>query len=254
MSGAVRAGETEHAAFVARPMEGLAVDFVRMPDTTLTIGTADDPSGNSHPHQVTLSAFWIMTHEVTQDQYRGVMKRGPSYFAGKRNHPVEKVRWRDAVIFCNRLSAHDGRDSCYTRRDGTYTLDITRNGYRLPTEAEWEYACGLSEMTGEQVRRYGWYAANSGLRTHAAGGLAPNRFGIYDMLGNVWEWCTDWYAPYAQEPVVDPVGPSTGEARVVRGGGWWSVAGELDAGHRSFTRPDYHFKFLGFRCVRSDNQ
>jgi formylglycine-generating enzyme required for sulfatase activity len=225
-----------------------------MPDTTLTIGTAKDPSGNSTPHQVTVGAFWIMAHEVTQEQYRLVTKARPSHFAGKPDHPVEKVRWSQAVIFCNKLSALEGRDSCYKKEGETYRLDLTRDGYRLPTEAEWEYACGGAGLTDTAIARRGWYADNAGLRTHAVKSLEPNRFGLYDMLGNVWEWCTDWYAPFGEEARVDPAGPSTGEAKVVRGGGWWSVADELDAKHRSFTRPDYHFKFLGFRCVRSDSR
>jgi formylglycine-generating enzyme required for sulfatase activity len=231
-------------------VDGIDFRFRAMPGATFVMGAADSAGAGDAGWKTTIAPFLIMEHEVTQRQYQAIMHQRPSYFAGREDHPVERVSWRHAALFCNRLSARDGRDSCYVERADGLFLDSSRNGYRLPFEAEWEYACG-EPPRGAALAEVAWFAANAGLRTHPVKTRQPNAFGLYDMLGNVWEWCTDWYAPRGDSTTQRGAGPVDREAKVVRGGGWWNIDTQLDARHRSYTRPDYRFKFLGFRCVLS---
>ncbi|MDX9791532.1 MAG: SUMF1/EgtB/PvdO family nonheme iron enzyme, partial [Candidatus Kapabacteria bacterium] len=140
--------------------------------------------------------------------------------------PVENVTWINAVQFCNELSKLNGLEEVYTITGVDAVADFSKNGWRLPTEAEWEYACKAgtngdfagSGIIGEMA----WYGDNSGLKMHPPGRKNPNQFGLYDMHGNVWEWCWDYYDPdyYSEGMTIDPVGPSNGERRVLRGGSW----------------------------------
>jgi formylglycine-generating enzyme len=174
--------------------------------------------------------------EVTQEQYEAVMGSNPSNFKGP-DLPVERVTWYEAVEYCNELSRQEGLDPCYSGSGASMLCDFTANGYRLPTEAEWEYACRAGTETDfhtgnmthsgsspldPALDRAGWYFGNSGSTTHPVGEKEPNAFGLYDMHGNVWEWCWDWYASdyYASSPAEDPRGPASGSDRVVRGGSW----------------------------------
>ncbi len=244
-SGAVSAEEVQNKN------TELALNLVSVPGGTFTMGNPNDESGRSAPHSVTVPPFRIMAAEVTQGLYTRVLKRRPSYFHGNPDHPVERVSWKHAVIFCNRLSTMMGRDSCYLLKDGFYEVDLSKNGFRLPTEAEWEYArreagkISVNEITNLR----GWYADNAQLQTRKTASLSANALGLYDLQGNVWEWCSDWYAPFTGDSRNDPTGPDNGSSKVVRGGCWWSLPQELTPGHRSYTKPDYRFKFLGFRCV-----
>ncbi len=161
-------------------------------------------------HEVTISKpFYMGVYEVTQDQYQAVMGSKPSRFIGSRN-PVEQVSWNDAVEFCRKLSQQTGKS------------------VRLPTEAQWEYACRAGTLTrfsfGDSdgsMDSYAWYSKNSGGQTNPVGQKQPNAWGLYDMHGNVWEWCSDWYADsYVNANNVDPQGPGSGTYRVLRGGSW----------------------------------
>jgi formylglycine-generating enzyme required for sulfatase activity len=163
----------------------------------------------------------------------------PSHFKGD-NFPVEQVSWIDAVEFCARLSQATGKT------------------YRLPTEAEWEFACRAGtrgEYAGDDLDEMGWYDGNSAKTTHAVGRKKPNGFGLYDMHGNVLEWCRDWYSGnyYSQSPSVDPRGPGAGLDRVVRGGGWGSDAMNLRSAFRHGSTPDARSNALGFRLVKTYN-
>ncbi|RCK78762.1 MAG: hypothetical protein OZSIB_1115 [Candidatus Ozemobacter sibiricus] len=187
-------------------------------------------------HQVTITRpFYIGVHPVTQEQFEKVMGGNPSRFKGA-NRPVEQVAWAHAVEFCKFLSEREGKT------------------FRLPTEAEWEYAARAGTTTlypwGNEIDPDScWYKDNSDGQTHDVGLKNPNGWGLYDMCGNVWEWCQDRYGEYTEEPAVDPVGPKTGENRVIRGGSWNHFAAQCQATHRNGSNPAKGLNFIGFRVV-----
>lgn len=173
------------------------------------------------------------------------------------NHPVQQVAWDDAVRFCNWLSRRDGRRPCYVASPmGDWTLASDANGYRLPTEAEWEYACRAGTMTpfncGSDEAALKRYAVFGAGRAAECGTRMPNTWGLFDMHGNVWEWCQDWYEDYgAEELVVDPPGPEKGSDRVYRGGGWNYSAGYCRSAYRNRFDPSFRRISLGFRVALS---
>ncbi len=189
-------------------------------------------------HSVTLTKpFYLQATEVTQGQWRAVLGDNPSYFQMGDDYPVEQVSWNDVQKFLSKLNA----------------LDPGKN-YRLPTEAEWEYAC----RAGTSGDRYGeldaiaWYDRNLGNQTHPVGKKQPNGWGLYDMLGNVWEWCADWYGGdyYASSPSTDPRGPSSGQSRVLRGGSWLNYFSNVRSAYRGGLNPVNRYNHCGFRCAR----
>jgi len=230
------------------------VEMVLIPAGTYTRGISDiQDYGASPPHQVTLSrGFYMGKYEVTQEQYQAVMGTNPSFFHGgsdrepsvgetQSRRPVEMVSWYDAVEFCNKLSALEGFAPAYTITNrspssgypitsATVTANWSANGYRLPTEAEWEYAFRAGTTTPwsfgsteSQLGNYAWYYANSSYKTHEVGKKQPNAWGLYDIHGNVWEWCWDWYGTYASGAQTDPCGAVSGTIRVIRGGSWLTL-------------------------------
>jgi formylglycine-generating enzyme required for sulfatase activity len=216
-------------------------------------------------HSVTISnGFYMGKYEVTQAEYQAVMGNNPSYFKGD-NLPVEQVSWYDAVEYCNKRSVREGLTPAYTVSGTTVTWNQSANGYRLPTEAEWEYACRAgtttpfntgNNITTEQANYDGNYPYNGNAkgtcreRTTAAGSFAANRWGLYDMHGNVWEWCWDWYDDYKSGAQTDPLGAASGADRVVRGGSWGIVAQYLCSAVRYGDTPSFRSYGLGFRLVR----
>jgi formylglycine-generating enzyme required for sulfatase activity len=215
-------------------------------------------------HQVTVSAFYMGKYEVTQREWCEVMGNNPSYFKGD-NLPVEQVSWYDAVEYCNRRSEWEGLKPAYTIHGTDVSWNRNANGCRLPTEAEWEYACraGTSgpfstgnNITTDQANYNGNYPYNNAKGTHrkktvAVGIFAPNAWGLYDMHGNVYEWCWDWYGDYPRGAQTDPAGPSIGASRVVRGGSWNSDARHLRSAVRYNSAPPYRYDYIGFRLTRS---
>ena len=216
-----------------------------------------DSMNNERPvHMVTLSAFEMGVYEITQSQYITVTENNPSFFTGDDNLPVEQVTWWDAIKFCNALSAKAGLQPCYTENSGS--CDFSMNGFRLPTEAEWEYACRAGSTTKynlgdaeDDLARAGWYDYNSNSKTHPVGGKMPNAWGLYDMHGNVVEWCNDWYGDYSSENQNNPSGAQKGSFRVMRGGGWYSSAIHCRSSHRIIRSQNDWYDSIGFRVVHS---
>jgi len=214
---------------------------------------------NEQPqHSVEITRpFYLGAHQVTQGQYQAVMGNNPSHFKGSGYLPVEKVSWLDAVEFCNKLSEREKRTRFY-RVDGSEVTVVGGDGYRLPTEAEWEYACRAKSTTlypfGDDTSKLGehaWFGGNAESKTHPAGQKLPNAWGLYDMLGNVWEWCADWYdeAYYAFSPPADPPGAPNASHRVIRGGGWRYGPWSCRPAFRYRGLPAYRSDGLGFRVA-----
>jgi formylglycine-generating enzyme required for sulfatase activity len=218
----------------------LGAKFVLIPAGTFTMGSPESELGrgaDETQHQVKISwSFYLQTTEVTQGQWKRVMGSNPSYFGNCDNCPVEQVSWNDVQKFISKLNAREGTDK-----------------YRLPTEDEWEYAA----RAGSQSDRYGdiddiaWYDTNSGNKTHTVGQKLPNAWGLYDMLGNVWEWVEDRYEDYQAGSLTDPVGPSSGVNRVRRGGSWFDSAKSCRMAARLKHPPEYGDLSLGFRLART---
>jgi len=227
--------------------KGVTMKLVRIPRGKFMMGSPDSEQ-DRHPdegpqHEVTISKpFYLGLTEVTQTQYQAVMGANPSQFKGPTN-PVESVSWDDAVLFCRKLSEKTGKT------------------FRLPTEAEWEYACRAGTRTrfsfGDSesiLGDYAWWGGNSGGKTHPVAQKKPNAWGLYDMVGNVWEWCADWYGTYSSGASTDPQGNIPDGHRVVRGGSWWG-ANDVTDHYRCAYRydidrdPAFRDAGRGFRCA-----
>jgi len=241
----------------------LGVPMVVVPGGTFRVGVDGGRPEEGPAHDVTLDAFVIDTLEVNQALLAKLQVPDPSQFKGAAR-PVEQVRWSDAALIANERSRAEGLEPCYD--EGTLACDFTRSGYRLPTEAEWEYACragvpaapGYGFDGGESaLRSHACYAVNSGKKTRPGGEGRANAWGIQDLHGNVAEWCHDvWSADYyAVSPARDPRGPDSGGERVIRGGSWFSSAAECRATrrwHADWGTSDACFanNTVGFRLVR----
>jgi formylglycine-generating enzyme required for sulfatase activity len=252
----------------AEPTVGEAVagqvEVVALPGGTFEMGSDDPDESDQSLHKVRLSPFVIDKYLVTQEQYENLMGTNPSHWEGPKN-PVDKIRWLDAAAYCNKRSIREGFAPCYDLK--TLKCDFTADGYRLPTEAEYEYALRAGTATlyffadsPSDLKRYAWFKENSPRGSHPIGEKLPNAWGLHDMVGNVWEWCNDYYREdyYRRSPAEDPCGPSSGENRVVRGGCWNSKPGDCRSAYRNFEMPaftdicfakDIHGQ-IGFRCVR----
>jgi len=196
-----------------------------------------------HVWDVEITPFLLGKYQVTQGQYHDLTGLSPSFFSGDLN-PVESISWRDATIFCNLLSAKEGLLKAYDlgENDEETTIIEKSDGYRLPTDAEWEYACraDTGKVRYGNINDIAWYKANSDKSPHEVGTKAPNPWGLYDMLGNVWEWCCDVYDPEVY-----------GSYRVFRGGGWSDEERSCLASNRRRSHPTYGIDDLGFRVARS---
>ena len=225
-------------------VNGVSFDMIAVEGGTFTMGAtaeqASDAYSDEKPtHQVTLSSYYIGKTEVTQELWQAVMGSNPSGFSGA-NLPVEKVSWEDCQIFIAILN------------------ELTGKYFRLPTEAEWEYAArGGSKSQGYKysgsntVDDVAWYPSNSSSKTHPVATKAPNELGIYDMSGNVLEWCRDWYSSsyYSSSSQYNPTGPASGSRRVYRGGSWGSSARLCRVSYRDYNGPSYRFYNLGLRLA-----
>ena len=208
-------------------------------------------------HKVTISPFYLGKTEITQEQYSELTGNNPSHFSGFDNLPVETVSWYEAVKFCNMLSVKAGLEKCYD--ETTWICDFDKNGFRLPTEAEWEYSCMAGAKTKywsgdkyEDLCRVAWFQAVSGSKTHPAGTKPANPFGLCDMHGNVWEWCNDWYMEnyYGISPESNPKGIDYGFSKVARGGRFYSSARHTIGVTRGALPPETKSEGYGFRVAR----
>ena len=218
----------------------IGMEFVLLPPGKFQMGTSQSMGNRNHDegptHEVTVSqGFYLGKYEVTQRQWSSVMGQNPSWFERCDQCPVERVSWFDVTAFIRRLNSIEGDAN-----------------YRLPTEAEWEYAAlgNTNEALYGNLNEIGWYLDNSDGRTHVVGGRVPNRYGLYDLLGNVWEWVQDWYGPYQTASQIDPVGPSRGSKRVTRGCSWVTSPSECRTSARNSHDPSERFGGLGFRLLR----
>ncbi|MFL5244761.1 MAG: SUMF1/EgtB/PvdO family nonheme iron enzyme [Gemmataceae bacterium] len=238
-------------------------EMVLVPSGTFLMGDAEGRADES-PHEVSVTSFYLDKVPVTQELYEKVMRTNPSK-RKEKNNPVERTQWMDAARFCNKCSEIDGLAPCYDLV--TWDCNFAANGYRLPTEAEWEYACRAGN-TGKfccgdaeaDLVQYAWFKPHSKGRPQPVGQKRPNRWGLYDMHGNVWQWCNDFYSEnyYADSRKEDPRGPSSGEQRVLRGGAWDCTAEKCRAAYRAkefpvFSDACFGADSYGFRRARNQD-
>ena len=237
-------GATSSAANAKLTLKNLTANMVYVSGGTFTMGATSEQSsyawnGEQPAHSVTVSGFYICKYEVTQALWKAVMGSNPSNWKGD-NLPVEMVSWNDCQNFIRKLNA------------------LTGKNFRLPTEAEWEFAArggnnsrGYMYAGSNNIGDVAWYVYNSESKTHAVGTKSPNELGIYDMSGNVLEWCQDWYGSYSSASQTNPTGASSGSRRVLRGGGWVDYVWECRSSDRHDLTPDNRVNYSGLRLVLS---
>jgi formylglycine-generating enzyme required for sulfatase activity len=227
---------------------GVKLEMVLIPAGEFLMGSPDSDnnagSDEKPQHRIRITKpFYLGKYPVTQKQWEAVMGNTPSNFEGTRN-PVERVSWEDCQVFLGKLNVKSG---------------VGEGRFQLPTEAQWEYACRAGSTTrycfGDDepgLGEYAWHAANSGYKTHPVGEKKPNAWGLYDMHGNVFEWCHDWFdgSYYANSTADDPTAPFVGSGRVLRGGSWFAPAKACRSAYRDGLSPEQRNYFLGFRVAR----
>jgi len=238
-------------------------EMALIPAGEFVMGHAGGKPEEVPPHKVRVEVFLMDRTEVTQPQFAKLMRDNPSpsHFHGA-DRPVEQVGWGEAALYCNFRSKDEGLQPCYD--ETTAKCNFAANGYRLPTEAEWEYACRAGSADDysfgadpRQLAQHGWFAENAGKMTQPVARKKPNAWGLFDMHGNIAEWCNDIYDAgyYAKSPAENPHGPDDGERYVLRGGAWNSTAERCRSAARRYESPGFQDACfardaIGFRCVR----
>ncbi len=238
------------------------IEMVRIPGGSFIMGSDSGDDDEKPAHSVTVSGFYMDRFEVTQKSFERLMGTNPSKFKDPAN-PVERISWSAAIKYCNMRSAKENFAPCYNLQ--TLECNFAADGYRLPTEAEWEYACRAGSTAAysygdnpADLPAAAWLKSNAEQTTHAVGQKQPNRWGLHDMHGNVAEWCNDRYAEkqYAQSNGDNPHGPATGDERILRGGSWRTGPQRCRSSARAAETPGladvcFGYEAYGFRCVRS---
>ena len=223
-------------------VNGVEFKMIKVEGGTFSMGATSEQTNYNNDekpvHSVTLSDYYIGETEVTQELWRAVMGSNPSWFKGNNQRPVESVSWDDCQKFIKKLNRWTGKE------------------FRLPTEAEWEYAArggkysrGYKYSCSNNSDEVAWYGSNSGSKTHSVKTKKANELGLYDMSGNVWEWCNDWWGCYQSNSQTNPTGPSEGGSRVIRGGGWGGSDGYVRVSDRRDGTPDYRDDDFGLRLA-----
>ena len=237
------------------------LEMVLLPAGECLMGDTNGDDDEKPAHRVQVGAFYMDTREITQKAYESLTEKNPSKAKGP-DRPVEQVDWYHAILYCNLRSLKEGLSACYDAK--TLACNFAANGYRLPTEAEWEYACRAGTTTkyssGDdptKLKAVAWFKANANQTTHPVGQKAPNPWGLYDMHGNVAEWCQDFYdaAFYQKVDRTDPHGPTRGDKCVLRGGSWRTSEEGLRCSARNsenarFADACFGSDAYGFRCVK----
>jgi formylglycine-generating enzyme required for sulfatase activity len=247
----------------ASPLQTAAgIEMVLVPAGEFIMGDDQGDDDEKPAHQVRVNSFYMDSHEMTQKAYESLMEKNPSKSKAPEK-PVEQVDWYHAALYCNLRSLKEGLKPCYDAN--TLACDFAANGYRLPTEAEWEYSCRAGTKTKysfgddpSKLRAFAWFKGNAEQATHVSGQKTPNPWGLYDLHGNVAEWCHDVYSEtyYQKKEGQDPHGPMTGDKRVLRGGSWRSSEDGCRSSARNSESPRFADACFGsdgygFRCVRS---
>jgi formylglycine-generating enzyme required for sulfatase activity len=237
-------------------------EMALIPAGKFNMGSESGNADEQPKHEVLISSFLMDCAEVTQEQYDKFALGNPSHFKGSKL-PVEQISWADAALYCNARSRAEGLTPCYDEQ--TAECNFAANGYRLPTEAEWEYACRAGSTADygfgndpRSLKDHAWHADNAAKKTHAVRQKRPNAWGLHDMHGNVAEWCNDRYSEqyYASSPPENPPGPNDGERYVLRGGAWNCRAEQCRSSSRAAEDPGFQDACfardaIGFRCVRT---
>lgn len=240
-------------------LDNKLIDLVFVKGDTLVIGSmSSEADPDEFPlKEIILKDFYIGISEVTQRQWKMVFETNPSLFKNDDN-PVENISFYEAIEFCNLKSELDGLIPCYEYRDNELFCDFTATGYRLPTEAEWEFAAKEGQRISSYLysgssnpQKVGWYSANSGASSQEVASKEPNTLGIHDLSGNIFEWVWNWYSPYSYR-IRDPyTGPETGSDKVIRGGSWYHDAPEMRSTNRNYSKPFTKSNYIGFRVART---
>lgn len=240
--------------------------MIKVDGGTFLMGCNDRGTDQRPAHSVTVSSFFIGKYEVTQELWETVMGYNPSKRKVNKNNPVEYVSWFDAIEFCNKLSEIEGLQKAYSRSGEEVICDFNSNGYRLPTEAEWEFAArggnkskGYEYSGSNDIYAVAWHTNNSAEKkknvnvTHPVGTKQANELGIHDMSGNVKEWCWDWYGEYSASSQINPIGefPGTFRERVSRGGSIFCIKNYCHFAYRNNQKPEGRSTNLGFRLART---